>query len=212
VRLVLERAMQAADQGQCPFWLEPSPRFAGVNTQGRRFLLTIEGGGRVTQEFAFGQVKYGGGGSGRILVGYGFSENLSLSLGAEMGGSARFANLKLGMQSDLPELVGLAVVPVVLRWHFGLSTHLEVEAGPMAYFDQGSADPNTGRVEAQFDGGLHLGVAIGATYLRLERGIIPKFAVSFTVDHVPGVKGNPTLTQVGIGVRTGIDLSHWRAF
>jgi hypothetical protein len=211
-RLVLRRAGEWADQGRCPFWLEPSDDFAGVNTQGSRFLVTLEGGGRFTPEFALGHVKYGGGGSGRLLVGYGFAEDWSLSLGIEAGGSARFTNLQLGQQSDLPSLAGLGVLPVVLRWHFGLSTFGELEAGPMGYFDEGSADPITGSVVAQFDRGLHFGVALGAIYLRLERGILPKFSFSITVDHVPGRDGKATLTQLGIGLRTGIDISRWRRF
>jgi hypothetical protein len=211
-RLVLRRAREWADMGRCPFWLEPSERFVGVNSQGSRFLITLEGGGRFTPEFALGTVKYGGGGSGRLLAGYGFGENWSLSLGIEVGGSARFTNLQLGEQSDLPSLVGVGVIPVVWRWHFGLSTFAELEAGPMGYFDEGSADPITRQVEAQFDRGLHLGVAVGAIYLRLERGLMPKFSFSITVDHVPGRDGKANLTQLGIGVRTGIDLSRWRSF
>lgn len=210
--LLLRRAAEWADLGRCPFWLEPSDRFAGVNTLDDRFFLTLEGGGRFTPEFALGEVKYGGGGSGRLLVGYGLTGTWALSLGIEAGGSARFTNLQLGEQSDLPSLVGVGVVPVVLRWQFGLSTFAEFEAGPMGYFDEGSADPITGKVVAQWDKGIHFGVALGATYLRLERGIIPKFAFSVTVDHVPGQGGKAPLTQLGIGARTGIDLSRWRGF
>ena len=212
VRLVLKRAMDWADQGRCPFWVEPSPRFAGVNTLASRWFITIEGGGRFTPEFALGQVKYGGGGSGRVLVGYGFAESWALSIGPEAGGSARFTNLQLGQQSDLPSLAGVVVFPAVLRWQFGLSTFAELEGGPMFYFDEGMADPITGRVDAQFDRGIHLGIAVGATYLRLERGIIPKFAISVTVDHVPGTDGKATLTQLGLGARTGIDFSRWMGF
>jgi hypothetical protein len=211
-RLVLARADDWVRHGRCPFWLEPTARFRGVHTQGHRLILTLEGGGRATQELSLGAVKYGGGGSGRLIVAYGIAESWALGVGAEVGGSARFTNLQLGQQSDLPELVGLVVAPVVLRWHFGLTAHAEIEAGPMAYIDRGSADPTTGRVEAHFDRGIHFGVAIGATYLRLQRGVIPKFAVSLTVDYVPGVDGQPGLTQIGVGARTGIDLSRWKRF
>ena len=101
-RLLLRRASEWADLGRCPFWLEPSPDFAGVNTQGERFILTVEGGGRFTPEFILGEVKYGAGGGGRVLVGYGFRERWSLSTGFEMSSSARFSSLQLGEQSELP--------------------------------------------------------------------------------------------------------------
>ena len=211
-RLLLRRASEWADLGRCPFWLEPSPAFAGVNTQGDRFILTVEGGGRFTPEFILGEVKYGAGGGGRILVGYGFGERFSLSFGFEMSSSARFSNLQLGEQSELPEIVLIGALPLVFRWTLGLSTFLELETGPMGYFDEGSADPIDAEVAARFHRGLHLGIALGATYLRLERGFIPRLSFAVTVDHVPGGAGRPTITQLGIGIRTGIDLSRWKRF
>jgi hypothetical protein len=211
-RMLLARANEWANQGRCPFWLEPNPRFAGVHTQDHRFILTIEGGGRATQEIALGRVRFGGGGSGRLLVGYGFAERWGLSAGIEMGGGARFTNLQLGEQSEFPQLVGQAAAPVVLRRQFGLTTHAELELGPMAYFDRGSADAATRQVELHFDWGTRLGIAVGGTYLRLHRGFIPKFAVAFTIDYVPAVSGQPGLTQLGLGLRTGLDFSRWRGF
>jgi hypothetical protein len=211
-RLVLERTEEWIRAGRCPFWLEPSPRFRGVHTQMGRFFLTLEGGGRFVEEFALGAVKYGGGGSGRLLGGYGIKETWALSLGVEVGGSARFTNLALGEQSDLPELVGFAVLPVVARWQFGLVAFAEAEVGPMAYLDQGSADPVTGEVQASFDRGVHAGIAVGGSYLRLQRGVMPRFAIALTVDYVPAVGGRPALTQIGIGARTGIDIARWASF
>ncbi len=211
-RLLLGRGDEWARLGRCPFWLEPAPAFAGVHTQGGRFILTLEGGGRVLQEFALGRVRYGGGGAGRLLVGYGISEAWALSAGLEFGGSARFTNLQLGEQREFPDLVGLAAAPVLLRWQLGLTVHAELESGPIAYIDYARADAETGRVSLQYDLGWRVGVALGGTYLRLEQGAIPKFSVGVTVDRVPAVDGKPALTQVGVGVRTGIDLSRWTRF
>jgi hypothetical protein len=212
VRLVLRTAEDWAQRGRCPFWLEPSPVFAGVHVQGRRFIFTVEGGGRFIQEFALGTTKYGGGGAGRLLVGYGLGEAWALSAGLEFGGSARFTNLRLGEQSEFPELVGLAAAPIVLRWQFGLSAQAEIEAGPLAYIDRASADQATGRIEANYDWGWRVGFAVGGTYLRLQRGVMPRFAVAVNVDRVPGVDGKAALTQLGIGLRTGVDLSRWTSF
>src|SRR5688572_14035275 len=36
-RMLLARATEWANQGRCPFWLEPTPRFHGVHTQDYRF-------------------------------------------------------------------------------------------------------------------------------------------------------------------------------
>lgn len=211
-RLLLGRANEWAAQGRCPFWLEVNPHFHGVHTQDYRWIFTMEGGGRVTQEHALGRVRFGGGGSGRLLVGYGIAEGWGLSAGLELGGGARFTNLQLGEQSEFPQLVGQAVAPVVVRRQLGRTTHVEVELGPMAFFDRGSADPVTREVELHFDWGTRVGVALGGTYLRLQRGFIPKFAVAFTVDYVPALMDQPGMTQLGIGLRTGIDFSRWWGF
>jgi hypothetical protein len=211
-RMLLARAIEWAKQGRCPFWLEPTRRFHGVHTQDFRFIASLEGGGRFTQEIALGRVRFGGGGSGRLLAGYGFAEGWGLSTGLEIGGGARFTNLQLGMQSEFPELVGQAAAPVVLRRQLGLTTHMELEFGPMAYFDRGSADASTREVKLHFDWGTRFGAAIGGTYLRLHRGFIPKFAVAFTVDYVPAMGDQPGLTQLGLGLRTGIDFSRWLGF
>lgn len=212
IRLLLQRAEQWAAQGRCPFWVETTPAFPGVQTQGHRFLVTLEGGGRVTGELALGRVKYGGGGSGRLLGGYAFGEDWALTMGPEFGGDARFTNLELGQAREFPELVAFASWPVVLRWQFGLSAHAEIEAGPLAYFDQASTNEAGTRVNARYYGGIHSGVALGGTYLRLARGVLPKFSVAVTVDVIPAVNGHAALTQIGIGLRTGVDVSRWYDF
>lgn len=212
VRLLLARADEWARQERCPFWLEPSDDFRGVHVLGTRLVLTVEGGGRFTEEFALGEVRYGGGGSGRLLGGYHFGETWGLLVGAEFGGSARFTNLRLGEQSEFPELVALAAAPLVLRWHYGLSTHLELEAGPMAHIGRAEVDQLSRHVEIQFDWGYRVGLAVGGSYLRLARGVIPKFGFAVTIDQVPGADGRATLTQFSVGFRTGIDLSRWRSW
>jgi hypothetical protein len=211
-RQLLGRADEWARTGRCPFWLEPAVGFAGVHTNAGRLFVTVEGGGRFLQEFFHGAVKYGGGGGGRLLVGYGFAETWALSTGLEFGGSARFTNLQLGEQNEFPDLVGLAAAPVVLRWQFGLTAHAEIEGGRIAYVDSAMADPTARQVDVQFDWGWRAGLAIGGSYIRFNRGVIPKFAVALTVDHVPSREGKPSLTQLGIGLRTGFELSRWTRF
>jgi hypothetical protein len=211
-RMALARGHEWVQSGRCPFWLEASPRFPGVQTHGNRWVLTLEGGGRVTQAYALGQVRYGAGGSGRALIGYGLAERWLLSLGPELGGDASFSNLEIGQLAEFPQLVAFTALPVVLRWQFGISAHLEFEAGPLAYIDEAAADGTTGAVSARYYGGIRTGVALGGTYLRLGRGVLPKFSVAFTAEVIPAVANAPTLTQFGVGVRTGVDVSRWRNF
>jgi hypothetical protein len=210
VRLLLGRADEWVRQGRCPFWLEPSNGFAGVQTHERRWVLTLEAGGRGVAAFALGQVRWGAGGSGRVLVGRGFGEEWTLSLGPEVGGDASFTTLELGQLNQFPELAAFMALPVVAKWRFGLAAHLEAEAGPISYVDRATA--GTTGVSAHYHTGLRTGVAVGGTFLRLGRGVVPTFAFTMTVDWIPAVGNTPALTQIGFGLRTGIELSRWRRF
>lgn len=207
-RLILRMSDGWARGGKCPFWMEPDPGFRGVHFQGGRYILTLEAGGRFTEEFALGTIRYGGGGSGRILGGYGFTDQLSLHLGIESGGGARFTNLQLGEQSEIPQLVALFAAPVVGRWTYGLGAHIETEVGPMAYIDKLQVDQKSGKTTGlHYDLGLRLGIGFGGSYLRLQRGPIPRFTFAITVDYIPPAGDRPSFTQVGFGARTGADFS-----
>ena len=80
----------------------------------------------------------------------------------------------------------------------GLSGFVEAETGPMAYLNQ---------IEAKIEPGFRAGVGIGASYLRMKRGLLPRFAFALTLDHVPGWGGTGTVTQVSAGLKAGFDLS-----
>lgn len=209
-RLLLARADESVRQGKCPFWLEPSNAFAGVQTHERRWVLTLEAGGRGVGAFALGHVRWGAGGSGRVLIGHGFGEEWTLSIGPELGGDASFTTLELGQFNEFPELAAFLALPVVAKWRFGVAAHLETELGPVSYVDRASAG-STG-VTAHYHTGVRAGIATGGTFLRLGRGFVPTFAVTLTVDWIPAAGNSPALTQVGLGLRTGVELSRWRKF
>ncbi len=212
----VERLLTETDdrvrKGKCPFWLESSPNFKGVHTSAHRYLLSVEGGGRFTMERAVGQTRYGGGGSGRLLAGRTFDDRFALLFGVEFGGDARFTNLKLGQVEEFPELAAVAAAPLVGRWDFGLSTHVEVEVGPLLFIDRATADEKLGIVDAGAVPGIRFGAGIGGKYLRIQQGVIPRFTFAFTVDLIPSDNGRPTLVQLGFGARTGLDVSSWKAF
>lgn len=210
-RLLLGQADQWVRQGKCPFWMEPTPRFAGIQTHRNRWVLTLEAGGRVVQAFAVGKVRYGGGGSGRVLIGHGIGEEWILSVGPELGGDAMLTKLELGQVNEFPALSAFLAIPVVVRWRFDLAKHVEAELGPVSYVNRASASAS-GNVSAHYHTGVRTGVALGGTLLRLGRGFVPKFSIAATVDLIPAAGGSAALTQVGIGLRTGVDLSSWREF
>jgi len=207
-RMLFERAEKWAIAGRCPFWLEPSPQFRGVHVQGERYILTVEGGGRFSAEHAQGEVTYGGGGSGRLLAGRSFDSFWALFAGVEFGGEARFDELRIGDDQELPSLKAFAAFPLVLRWDFGLSMYAEIEAGPLVFIDSAVVrdETNPGSIDADSIFGAHTGIALGGSFLRLKQGVIPKIAFTLTVDSLP----SEGITQIGFGARTGFDVSFWR--
>jgi hypothetical protein len=197
-RLVLARADEWVRAGKCPFWMEPDVRFDGIQVVARRWILGAEAGGRFVIGSESGVFGYGGGGGGRVLVGYGLSERHSLFVGLEGGGSARFTNAPIGEAFALPDLLGVFAVPVVGRRTFALSGFVEAEAGPMAFLNQ---------VEGRIEPGVRAGLGIGGAYLRLKRGLLPRFTFAIALDHAPGFGGGATITQASAGLRAGFDLS-----
>jgi hypothetical protein len=197
-RLVLARADEWVRDGKCPFWMEPKPGFDGIQVVARRWTVGAEAGGRFVVGSESGVFGYGGGGGGRLLVGYGVGERLSVFVGLEGGGSARFTNAPIGERFDLPDLLGVFAVPVVARQTLGLSGFVEAEVGPMAFLNQ---------VEGRLEPGLRAGFGIGGHYLRLKRGLLPRFTFAFSFDHAPGWGAGATITQASAGLRAGFDLS-----
>ncbi len=206
-RLLLGRADGWVRSGKCPFWIERQDSFAGIHVSVRRFILALEGGGRFIEEFGSGRVRYGGGGSGRLLAGFGLTETVNAFIGVEAGAGVRFVNPRLGTQTEIPTLVGVVALPLVLRYQLGLSTHLEGELGPMAYVNSLEQSSNGRQLEGQYDLGLRLGLGIGASYLRLQRGVMPFFTFSVSLDYVPEQEQRPQVIQISIGGRTGIHFS-----
>lgn len=197
-RLVLARADAWVREGKCPFWLEPDPKFDGIQVTGRRWIAGAEAGGRLIVGSESGVAGFGAGGGGRLLGGYGLDERHSLFLALEGGGGARFTSVPVGERATIPDFLAIFAVPAVGRRTFGHSGFVEAELGFMAYFNQ---------VAARIEPGFRAGVGVGGLYLRLKRGLIPRFTFGVTVDHAPGWGSGSVITQVSAGLRAGFDLS-----
>jgi hypothetical protein len=197
-RLVLARADQSVRDGKCPFWIEPEPNFDGTQTLANRWMFGAEAGGRLIIGAENGVLGYGAGGGGRVLLGYGLNERNALFFGLEVGGGARFTSVPIGERVAIPDFLAIAAAPVIGRRSISLSGFVEAEVGPMAYFNQ---------VEGIVEPGLRVGVGIGGSYLRLKRGLLPRFTFGILLDHAPGWNDGVTITQLSAGLRAGFDLS-----
>jgi hypothetical protein len=197
-RLVLARADERVREGKCPFWIEPVANFDGNQALAYRWLFGAEAGGRFIVGSENGILGYGAGGGGRVMVGYGLNERNALFVGLEGGGGARFTNVPIGERASIPDFLAIVAVPVIGRRTISLSGFIEAELGAMAYFNQ---------VEGIVEPGVRAGVGIGGSYLRLKRGLLPRFTFGILLDHAPGWNDGVTITQLSAGLRAGFDLS-----
>jgi len=194
MRMVLARAMERAAT-DCPFWLEPDERFAGVHGDANRFVLMFESNGSVFFLPApDGTTTFGGGGSGRLLAGWGLGQYLTLILGAELGGAGTFPADATGMgeRNLVPRFFG--VIPLIARFHY-YTFSFDLELGAGWQLSEADFVPRPG---------FRAAFAIGATVLRVA-GIRPYGTVGLVVERYRTVTGENDLYFGGI-YRVGFNL------
>jgi len=162
--LTAERRLRALEQAldrqaECPFWIRPAPGFHGLQSDRERVTFRVESGGNVQFRYTQQHVTFGAGGSGRLLVGWGFDGKYTLLAGPELGGSAL-----LRPNSNASEFVinYFPAVPVVFRSR-QLTWHYDLELAPVALFE---AD-NT-----RLSYGARVGACFAFTALR-RRNVLP---------------------------------------
>jgi hypothetical protein len=148
-----------ARQQECPFWIRPQVGFHGLQSDRKRLTLSAESGGNVQFRYTQHHLTFGAGGSGRVLVGWGFDGKYTLLFGPEFGGSAL---LRPGSNASEFVINYFPAVPVVLRSR-ALTWHYDLEAGPVALFE---AD-NT-----RLSWGARVGGVFAFTALR-RRNVLP---------------------------------------
>ncbi|MCC6558566.1 MAG: hypothetical protein IT372_36995 [Polyangiaceae bacterium] len=190
VRMLLDEAMLRAAE-ECPFWIQPSPDFHGLQTDEGRFTLSVEGGGLLVIQRANGKVYPGGGGSGRLLVGRGLSTSWTLLGGGEFGGSALFQ--QSASETHFPIGFVLAA-PVVLRRN-DLTWHYDFEVAPLLHFTQS---------DSRLSAGMRGGVLLGISALRI-RSIMPWAGVGLAFEYFIGNSYRPALWNLKSGARVGFD-------
>ena len=193
--LLLAEAHRWAGDGKCPFFWPVEPEFEGLQGFNGRFLVAAEGGGRLYTQWEDGTAGFGGGGATRVLAGYGINDRYTVLAGVEFGGAGRFTDLKLGEKIEVPEVIFILAAPVQLRFH-GLSDHIDLEAGPIAYLNQT-------RTSVQYGG--RVGAGVGVSRLQV-RGLIPTVSFAANYDYIPSANGLPEVHQVAAGVRAGLAL------
>jgi hypothetical protein len=195
VRNLLAEAMRRAP-AECPFWVVPSPRFRGVQSDAHRFTVNLETDGILLVRHFAGALTVGGGGSGRLLLGRGLDPRWSLLVGGELGGGALFeqSQPRAGSASAPLPLTFTAAVPFVIRKH-DLTWHYEAELAPIAYFEQR---------DTHVSWGGRAGILVGKSGLRF-RGIMPWAGIGLAFEYVLADSVRPASWSIKGGARLGFD-------
>lgn len=179
-----------ARQAECPFWIRPKPGFLGLQSDRKRVTFSVESGGNVQFRYTQQHLTFGAGGSGRLLIGWGFDGKYSLLAGPELGGSAL-----LRPNSNASEFVinYFPAVPIVFRSRM-LTWHYDLELAPVALFE---AD-NT-----RLSYGARAGACFAFTALR-RRNVLPWAGLAIGYEYYFEGGGREPTHFVRGGVRIGL--------
>jgi hypothetical protein len=187
--LALRTAMSWAER-ECPFWVQPSPAFRGMQSDRDRFTLSFESGGNAQVRRTQGAFTIGAGGVGRLLAGRGFGGDLSVYAGLEFGGGAM---LKPRVQPTEFVVNYFPAVPVVIRLH-DTAWHYDLELAAVSLFQA-----DNGAVSY----GGRFGMGVGLATLR-TRGVIGWAGAVAMVEHYFERSGRPAAQFLRGGVRVGV--------
>ena len=182
------RTLERTDE--CPFFVLPTEDFQGRQTERNKWIVHLEGGGVAEAVRMAGRLAVGGGGNGRLLLGRGFGDSISVLAGGEIGGGAV---LRRPDDSDQFSLKYLAAMPIVLRLH-ELNWLYDVEIAPLAML-QGD--------DLGLQWGARLGGLVGLSALR-ARDFLPWVGVALAVDQYFEGDGLPSAQVLRGGIRVGI--------
>lgn len=188
--LLLEGMRRSADE--CPFWIAVEPEFKGIQTDAYRFTLSAEGGGLFALErMSGGTYEFGGGGSGRLLLGYGIDQHWTALLGIELGGLAIFDQTAAG--TNFP-IQFTAAMPLVVR-RLNVSWHYDIELAPLAFATE---------AERKVTFGLRGGFLVGISTLRIRK-VMPWAGLGIAVESIFGTEDRPSMFVLKAGARVGFD-------
>jgi len=177
----------------CPFWLKPDPEFNGTHNHAERFMIIAESMGAGSLLMRSGQVRVAGGGSARVLGGYGLSSRLQLAAGIEGGGDAVLEKDEEGALS--PSGAFRFGAPMWLRLH-DIDRIYDVELAAISRFEDGQFKP----------WGVRAALGGGVTGLR-RLGFMPALEVWLGYEVFPAQDGESAQHALRLGTRVGFDYA-----
>ncbi len=187
VALLLDSAT-AVTAKDCPFWLEPDPEFSGLQGSRRRLVILGESQGGLAGYLRDEKFTIGGAGSGRLLLGYGF-EDVTLALGAEVGGNGEF-NVE---SSEITAGIA-AAVPILLRFHDHTWSY-DVELAGLSHWRDGALT---------WPPGFRLGGRVSVSGVRIG-SFLPYLGGWIGYEFLPAHGDVPVVHTIKIGTIVGFD-------
>ena len=190
-RMILATAEGVAE-ARCPFWMEAKAQYVDRHRSASRFTLNFDGGGLFTATRLDGEIRLGGGGSGRLTVSYGFSPGWFVRIGPELGGAGLLDD---SLETEDIRVTAFAALMTSVRRRAKL-WHWDLEAGPIT--------AGVPWRDVQRYGG-RVGAIIGVTYPRIARAQ-PWAGVRAALDYLPAQRGSASQWVWRSGFRVGFDL------
>ena len=191
IQMLLARAEERSLD--CPFWIEPEPRFRGRQISEGTWQVSGGGGGKgiVVQQGDELDLQFGG--AGRVLFGRTMPTGDAIYIGAEIGASASFPKDADGERTALK--LGVDVVTPLVYRRMLTNTYLELEAGWLGH----ATEDDWGK----YDHGVHVGAAFGGRALR-TRFVFPGAALGVSWERT--FLDGDDVTSVKVGFRVAFDL------
>lgn len=191
VRTLLALAIE--NQDKCPFWITENSNYRGLHSEAGRLSYQVEGGGALVARSEAETFRAGGGGGGRVSIGYGFMQQWDVRVGLDIGGSAI-----TGREGEADDIAvdGYMALPLTLR-HVGALYRQEVELAPIQI-----GVPGLDKLRY----GIRFGGLIGISYLRVRR-ILPWVGLGIYGEYAFAREELPAVWTFRAGARFGFSWS-----
>ncbi len=190
IKMLLDHTARIAESG-CPYWLRTDEEFAGVESDAERWVIYGETAGSGALSFSGGDVAFGGGGGGRLMLGYGISSRSTLALGFEFGGAGTLPESDTGGRSF--EAVFSAAVPLLFRVR-NVTQVWDIEVAAVTRFTGGKMRTP----------GVRASIGFGFSTLRVT-GFQPYALLWVGYEVLPADGASPAVHSLLLGTRVGID-------
>jgi len=194
IRATLEHADDVAAD-DCPFYMEPDPNFRGRQVETGRFLLIGESFGGLTMLIRQdGTIGLGGGGSLRLLAGYGFSSSVTAGIGLEGGGTGAIDTAADESGDQQISVRPMGGVPVLFRLKDNTMMYDFELAGLTQYYQNTLSTP-----------GLRAAFGLGFSSIRIG-DFMPTASGFLAYEFYPAFRDLPAQHGIRLGTKVGINL------